>query len=211
MKAGTRGECRREQILTVSEEFFAERGFDDTNLDLVAARLGLTRQAIYYYFKSKDDILVELVERGGSALIDALVPTVASDLEPREKLARVLANHVEHVLGNPVTFRVQFSEVRRMAPESITKVRQAQQSYVRQVASVIESGQEAGHFVAGPAIPMALLLVGMCNATLEWYQPGRHMAIPDIAAMAVATVMNGVLTPSPRAVETGSKAAGGGS
>jgi AcrR family transcriptional regulator len=204
MKAGTRGESRREQILKVSEEFFAQRGFDDTNLDLVAARLGLKRQAIYYYFKSKDDILVELVERGGGALHDAVMPTLASDLEPREKLARVLVNHVEHVLGNAVTFRVQFAEVRRMAPESIAKVRHDEQTYVRHVAAVIESGQQEGQFVAGPPVPMALLLLGMCNATLEWYQPGRRMAISDIAALAVSTVMDGVLAPSQRAVEAGS-------
>jgi AcrR family transcriptional regulator len=202
MKAGTRGESRREQILEVSEEIFAERGFDATNLDLVAARLGVKRQAIYYYFKSKDDILVELVVRGGSALLDAVRPTLDSDLEPREKLARVLVNHVKHVLGNPVTFRVQFAEVRRMAPESIAKVRHEQESYVKDVAAVIESGQDVGQFVQGPPIPMALMLLGMCNATLDWYQPGRHMAIPDVAALAVTTAMDGVSAPSERSVVT---------
>lgn len=201
MKARTRGESRREQILKVSEEFFAQRGFDDTNLDLVASRLGLKRQAIYYYFKSKDDILVEIVERGGGALHDAVMPTLASDLDPRQKLATVLVNHIEHVLGNALTFRVQFAEVRHMAPESIAKVRNDEQSYVRHVAAVIESGQQAGQFVAGPPVPMALMLLGMCNATLDWYQPGRRMSISDVAELAVSTVMEGVVVPSASLVE----------
>lgn len=201
VKAGTRGESRREQILEVSEEFFAERGFEATNLDLVAARLGVKRQAIYYYFRSKDEILVELVARGGSALIDVVNPILDSDLPPREKLSRVLAHHVEHVLGNPVTFRVQFAEVRRMAPAAVARVRQQQERYVKNVAAVIESGQLAGQFVTGPTIPMALMMLGMCNATLDWYQPGRHMAIPDVAALAVATAMDGVSAPSEHAVE----------
>jgi TetR/AcrR family transcriptional regulator, cholesterol catabolism regulator len=197
MRPGSRGEIRREQILDVSEEFFAERGFDDTNLDLVANRLGLKRQAIYYYFRSKDDILIELVERAGGALHSAVMPTFASDLDPPEKLARVLVNHVEHVLGNAVAFRVQFSEVRRMAPESIAKVRKDEQVYVKHVAGVIESGQRSGDFAAGPPVPMALMILGMCNATLEWYQPGRRMSVADVASLAVSTVMNGLLIRSP--------------
>jgi TetR/AcrR family transcriptional regulator, cholesterol catabolism regulator len=192
MRSGSRGESRREQILKVSEEFFAQRGFDDTNLDLVANRLGLKRQAIYYYFKSKDDILIELVERAGGALHDAVMPTLASDLAPRDKLERVVVNHVEHVLGNPATFRVQFTEVRRMAPESVAKVRKDEESYVRQVAGVIESGQRSGEFVSGPAVPMALMVLGMCNATLEWYQPGRRLSIADVAALAVSIAMDGL-------------------
>jgi len=197
MKVRTRGESRREQILDISEEFFASRGFDDTNLDLVANRLGLKRQAIYYYFPSKDAILVELVERAGGALHDAVMPTFASDLAPREKLAKVLINHVEHVLENPVSFRVQFSEVRRMAPESIAKVRSDEQTYIKHVAGVIEEGQRAGELLDGPPVPMALVLVGMCNGTLEWFQPGRHMSISDIAELAVSIVMDGMVTKSP--------------
>ncbi|HWH97164.1 MAG TPA: TetR/AcrR family transcriptional regulator, partial [Pseudolysinimonas sp.] len=162
MKIRTRGESRREQILNICEEFFAKRGFDDTNLDLVANQLGVKRQAIYYYFRSKDAILVELVERAGGALHDAVMPTFASDLPPREKLATVLVNHVEHVLGNPVRFRVQFAEVPRMAPESIAKVRFDEQSYVKNVASVIEEGQHSGELVDGPSVPMALMMLGLC-------------------------------------------------
>jgi AcrR family transcriptional regulator len=200
LREGSRGHSRREEILDLSVEFFAERGFDDTNLDLVANRLGLKRQAIYYYFKSKDDILVELVERAGGALHDAVMPTFASDLAPRAKLERVLINHVEHVLGNAAMFRVQFTEVRRMAIESIAKVRKDEQSYVRHVAGVIEAGQQSGDFVHGPPVPTALMLLGMCNGTLEWYQPDRHMAIADVAALAVSTVMEGLVHRAPAAV-----------
>lgn len=206
MKTATRGESRREQILQVSEEFFAERGFDDTNLDLVANRLGLKRQAIYYYFKSKDDILVELVERAGGALHDAMMPTFASDLDPREKLARVIINHVEHVLGNAVTFRVQFAEVPRMAPESVAKVRHDEQGYVKMVADVIEAGQRSGQFALRPVVPTALMLLGMCNATLDWFQPERRVSISEVAELAVTTVMDGLLDPSLRAAPTAAEA-----
>jgi AcrR family transcriptional regulator len=51
----------REQIRTVALEMFAERGYDGTSLREIAERLGITKAAVYYHFKTKEDILVSLL------------------------------------------------------------------------------------------------------------------------------------------------------
>jgi AcrR family transcriptional regulator len=50
----------RERILDVALELFNEQGYDRTSLRQIAERLGLTKAALYYHFKSKEDILLEL-------------------------------------------------------------------------------------------------------------------------------------------------------
>lgn len=52
----------REQIRTVALEMFAERGYDRTSLREIAEQLGVTKAAVYYHFKTKEDILVSLLE-----------------------------------------------------------------------------------------------------------------------------------------------------
>jgi AcrR family transcriptional regulator len=52
----------REQIRTVALEMFAERGYDGTSLREIAEQLGVTKAAVYYHFKTKEDILVSLLE-----------------------------------------------------------------------------------------------------------------------------------------------------
>ena len=52
----------REQIRTVALEMFAERGYDGTSLREIAERLGVTKAAVYYHFKTKEDILASLLE-----------------------------------------------------------------------------------------------------------------------------------------------------
>jgi AcrR family transcriptional regulator len=52
----------REQIRTVALEMFAERGYDGTSLREIAERLDITKAAVYYHFKTKEDILVSLLE-----------------------------------------------------------------------------------------------------------------------------------------------------
>ncbi|MEW9549187.1 TetR/AcrR family transcriptional regulator [Nonomuraea sp. NPDC050783] len=60
--AGRRTDTR-ERIQQVALELFAERGYDKTTLQEVAERLEITRPALYYHFRTKEDILASVVDR----------------------------------------------------------------------------------------------------------------------------------------------------
>ncbi|MDQ3827041.1 MAG: TetR/AcrR family transcriptional regulator, partial [Actinomycetota bacterium] len=51
----------REQIRKLALELFAERGYDGTSLREIADHLGITKAAVYYHFKTKEEILASLV------------------------------------------------------------------------------------------------------------------------------------------------------
>jgi AcrR family transcriptional regulator len=51
----------RIQLQAVALELFAERGYDSTSLREIAERLNITKAAVYYHFRSKDEILVSLI------------------------------------------------------------------------------------------------------------------------------------------------------
>jgi AcrR family transcriptional regulator len=50
----------RERILDIGLDLFIEHGYDRTSIRDIAERLGTTKAALYYHFKSKADILLEL-------------------------------------------------------------------------------------------------------------------------------------------------------
>ncbi|GLZ12064.1 TetR family transcriptional regulator [Actinomadura sp. NBRC 104425] len=52
----------REQIREVALELFAEQGYEKTSLREIAERLGVTKAALYYHFKTKEDIVTSLFE-----------------------------------------------------------------------------------------------------------------------------------------------------
>ena len=52
----------RERILAVANELFTEQGYEGTSLREIADRLGITKAALYYHFRSKDEILTTLLE-----------------------------------------------------------------------------------------------------------------------------------------------------
>lgn len=52
----------RTQLQAVALELFAERGYDSTSIREISERLGITKAAVYYHFRTKDDILASLVD-----------------------------------------------------------------------------------------------------------------------------------------------------
>src|SRR3954469_17577999 len=57
---GERRSGTRERIQAVALELFAEHGYEKTSLREIAERLDVTKAALYYHFKTKEDILISL-------------------------------------------------------------------------------------------------------------------------------------------------------
>ncbi|MCW2525876.1 MAG: TetR family transcriptional regulator [Pseudonocardiales bacterium] len=93
----------REHILRVALEQFAEQGYDGTSLQQIADRLGVTKAALYYHFKSKDDLLLAVLDPYFAGIDDLLKLKDAkpADGKPEQALEQYLDFLLEHrqVLG----------------------------------------------------------------------------------------------------------------
>jgi AcrR family transcriptional regulator len=184
---------RREQILQAAQKLFADKGFRETNLNDVGVQLGFRRQAVYHYFQSKEDILYELIDRAGQAIATSAQPTLDADMPPAEKLAEVVRNHVRQLLTNIDVFRIQFSELFKLSGERADGLRRDMAAYIHSIAKVIKAGQKDGSFIDIPASTQALLILGMCNGTTDWYTGGRSpVRIDEIADFAARIALAGV-------------------
>lgn len=187
------GSDRREQILQTAQKLFAEQGFRETNLNDVAEQLGFRRQAVYHYFTSKDELLYELMGRAGQAILRATEAMFDADLAPDVALAGIVRTHVRQLLSDVDVFRIQFAELSKLSGERADQLRAEQAGYVRRIADIITAGQKASIFRKVPAIPHALLIIGMCNWTSEWFSDTRsHLTIDEVADYAAELALSGV-------------------
>src|SRR5246127_4312201 len=94
----------RSRVQEVALELFAEQGYEKTSLREIAERLGVTKAALYYHFKSKEDIVHSFTD-DYFAEIDDLVDW-AKD-QPRNDATRcgILQRYVRIVLGGSEVFR----------------------------------------------------------------------------------------------------------
>ena len=68
---------RREQILDVSVQVFAQRGFHSTSMNDVADAVGVTKPVLYQHFESKQDLYLALLDEAGTRLRNAITKAVA--------------------------------------------------------------------------------------------------------------------------------------
>jgi AcrR family transcriptional regulator len=184
---------RREQILHEAQKLFAEKGFRGTNLNDVAVRLGFRQQAVYHYFRSKEEILYELIDRAGQAIATSAQLTLDSDTPPADKLAEIVRNHVRQLLNNIDIFRIQFSELFKLHGDRADGLRRDMWDYVHGIATVIEAGQKDGTFVGVPPMTQAFLIIGMCNGTTEWCDDAdSRLSVEEIADYAARMALSGV-------------------
>lgn len=78
---------RKDQILNTAEDVFAQRGFDEARMDDIAERSGLSKGAIYWYFKKKDDIIAALLDRVFRRNIESMRATASRPVGVVARLA----------------------------------------------------------------------------------------------------------------------------
>lgn len=182
---------RREEILQAAKRLFAEQGFRETNLNDVAELLGIRRQAFYYYFSSKEDILIELVTRAGRA-VDSAQELLDSSLAPLDKLRELIKVHVRETLSDADIFRVQLDEVPKLQSARGEALRKEQEAYMQRVADVIAAGQQDGSVMQMPSSALARLIIGMSTEVVRWFDAGAGLSIEEMADYVAQVAINGV-------------------
>ena len=86
----------RERIQAIALELFAEHGYEKTSLREIAERLGVTKAALYYHFKSKEDIVRSFTE-DYRAELDTVIAWGASQPPTPETRAEILARYADIV------------------------------------------------------------------------------------------------------------------
>jgi AcrR family transcriptional regulator len=99
-----RGDTRA-RIQQVALELFAEQGYDKTSLREIAERLDVTKAALYYHFKSKEDIVRSLIE-DYMGQVDALVAWAKAQPRTRQARGEVLRRYVHIVADGSDVFRM---------------------------------------------------------------------------------------------------------
>jgi AcrR family transcriptional regulator len=95
----------RARIQQVALELFAEQGYDKTSLREIAERLDVTKAALYYHFKSKEDIVRSLVA-DYFGQIDALIAWAKTQPRTPETRREILSRYVRIVADGSDVFRM---------------------------------------------------------------------------------------------------------
>ena len=102
-------------ILAAAESVFAEHGFGGATMAEIAARAGVPKPNVHYYFPSKAKLYRAVIERVLTAWLDAADSFDAND-DPAEALTAYIATKMELAREMPLSSRIWASEIMRGAP-----------------------------------------------------------------------------------------------
>src|SRR5580704_13460374 len=95
----------RSRLRQLALKLFAEQGYEKTSLREIAEQLGVTKAALYYYFKSKEDIVRSLVE-DYVAELDELIAWAKGQPRTAETRAEIITRYLEIVANGSAVFRM---------------------------------------------------------------------------------------------------------
>ena len=114
---GRRSDRTRASLLEAAEDLFAERGFDGTRLEDIAARVGIRRASIVYYFKDKRELYDTVLASVFGDLRDTLESVLARSDPLPERIEAAVSAWVDFVGDRPTLARLILREVADATPE----------------------------------------------------------------------------------------------
>ena len=97
----TREARRREEILDAATKLFAERGYADTDTQLLADQLKVGKGTLYRYFPSKRELFLAAADRGMRRLCDYIDQSIAEIHDPPERIAQVVRSYLAFFANHP--------------------------------------------------------------------------------------------------------------
>ncbi|AYY15662.1 TetR/AcrR family transcriptional regulator [Actinobacteria bacterium YIM 96077] len=181
---------RREQLIDIGRTLFAERGFDGTSIEEIAARARVSKPVVYEHFGGKEGIYAVVVDREMEQLLDSITTALSSEGHPRVLLEQAALALLDYIETSTDGFRILV----RDSPVASSTGGFA--SLISDAASQVEHllAEEFANrgFDAGHAPMYSQMLVGMVALTGQWWLEVRSPDKRVVAAHLVNLAWNGL-------------------
>ncbi|MBC7799349.1 MAG: TetR/AcrR family transcriptional regulator [Gemmatimonadaceae bacterium] len=180
-------------ILSAAAELFRVQGYASTSMLEIAEKVGLSRPALYYHFKNKEELLGSLVEdvTVRTQREAARIAETAVGSDHRDTLRTMMRAQALWILSHPQHFAVVQRDEASL-PDHLRAIQdRAKRDLLDRFRQVIAAGVEAGQFRRIEPTIAALCMFGMCNSTIQWFRPGSRLSEEQVAEIIadLATAM----------------------
>lgn len=172
---------KRERTIAAAVDLFYERGYENTTLDMVAERLGVTKPFIYAHFHSKAELLAEICARGIASALEAIDAVLALDASPVGKLDALGRQFTTAVLESQMHIAIFAREEKNLPPADFQRINNMRRSFDRKLVKLLEEGVARGEFHLPDPRMAALAIGGMVSWAYVWYRPNGRLQLPDVA------------------------------
>ena len=188
------GGDKREAILRAATSVFAHNGYFNSKVADIAREAGVADGTVYLYFKSKEDILHSIFDRGVEEALGAARKQIESVADPKEKLRQIAFLHLER-LGADRDLAVVFQVELRGSTKFMEEFSAAGfAEYLTLIRATFEEGQRAGVFRAdlNAKVVAKILFGALDEMATNWILSKRRYKLAPMADQVLDIFLNGV-------------------
>jgi len=183
---------RLEEVLHSAANIFFAKGFHATSIEDVARDVGMLKGSLYYYIKSKEDLLFRLLMAGiedGDAFIARQIDPGG---DPLEQLESAIRAQIDYIIQNRVPFGLFLHEFDSLSGKRQHKLISVMARYNSRFVDLVRRGQEQGAVVEGEPWIIVNGILGMCNWLYRWYDPDHETDADRIKNIFVRIILDGI-------------------
>ena len=183
LKEGRRSEisaATRIDILKSASAAFRKLGYHGATVEQIAAALQMNKGNLYYYFKSKEDILFACHEYSHDRLQELLDETCRGTAPPEAKLRRLIQAAV-HVILDELHGTALLVDLEALTPAHRRAVITRRDKFDQGMRLIIEEGMATGAFRASDPKLIGFAMLGAVNWIARWYSPNGPSTSNEIA------------------------------
>lgn len=195
-KAKNESVSRERDIVATAARLFKEKGYRATTLEDIAAAVGMLKGSLYYYIRSKEELLYLVVRDPIREVYSELEAIVAADLPFTEKIAQAIANHMTVFHLHYPHIAVYLHDYRHLMDKLEQNVIETPKQYQRLWDTLLRQGIAAGEIRNDVDVTMAgYALLGMCNWAYRWYNPAGRLSPQEVADVFTKIALQGLTHP----------------
>ncbi len=177
------GQPTRDRILEVATNLVLDQGYAGTPVSQIAKVVGVTTAAVYYHFRSKEELYYTLIDRWYCQFLADLLESVADDGPADELLRSFVRTYVYLQLRDgPQTNRHGYDQVAAsLSDESRQKLAAVQRQYLDSLRDILEQGEREGSFSVPDVTVSAFAILSACEYVFIWFKRDGRLSAREVA------------------------------
>lgn len=188
-------EIKRDEILEIAAQCFAERSYAAASMNDIAAAGGTSKARLYHYYESKEAILFDLLDRYTQRLL-ALIGQVEATaqrrrLDDRAALHELVRAFLDEYESSATRHAALLHDTKFLGDAQRELILDRQRDVVAAATRFLRRAYPV-HVREDNQTAVVMMLFGMINWTFTWLRPGGAMTYADFAGQVVALVDRGL-------------------
>lgn len=198
---GGKAERTRYAILSAAARILRESGYNAATMRRVALEAGLEAGSVYYHFRSKTEILDEVLDMGLRDLLKGVSHAIASwpnKEDHRNRIAIAIAAHMAYLFRDSAFTSANIRIYGMLSEKMRSRHRPIRHKYATVWDQMLRDAQRAGTLRSDiKVVPLRQFVLGALNWTIEWFDPGKggqrgYYTLSAFTELLIKMLLNGI-------------------